>query len=188
MPKAKKKGGKPRASRSFAGFDFTGFWDDHEDSIEEYTSPPPTKTLIASVEKELGYKLPEAYIALMQLHNGGVPNRSCFPTKGRTSWADDHVALSGIFGIGRDKEYSLCGAMGSKFMMDEWGYPDLGVYFADCPSAGHDMIALDYRKVGPNGEPSVVHVDQERDYHVTPLAPNFEAFIRGLVSDEEFEE
>jgi hypothetical protein len=73
-------------------------------------------------------------------------------------------------------------------MLEEWGYPAIGVVFADCPSAGHDVIMFDYRKCGPRGEPSVVHVDQERDYKITPLAKTFEAFIRGLVDESDFEE
>ena len=51
--------------------------------------------------------------------------------------------------------------MNSQFWIDEWGHPPIGIYFADCPSAGHDMIALDYRDCGKSGEPCVVHVDQE---------------------------
>jgi hypothetical protein len=48
------------------------------------------------------------------------------------------------------------------------------------------MIALDYRACGPDGEPTVVHVDQEVDYIVTLLAPTFEDFIAGLVGEETF--
>ena len=67
--------------------------------------------------------------------------------------------------------------------MAEWGYPAIGVYFADCPSGGHDLLCLDYRSCGPGGEPAVVHVDQERGYKVTLVAPDFESFVRGLESD-----
>jgi hypothetical protein len=71
--------------------------------------------------------------------------------------------------------------------MEEWGYPDIGVYFADCPSAGHDMLCLDYRDCGRDGEPRVVHVDQESGYKVTHVADNFQAFVSGLEPDEAFE-
>jgi hypothetical protein len=33
--------------------------------------------------------------------------------------------------------------------VDEGEYPDIGIYFGNCPSGGHDMIALDYRTCGP---------------------------------------
>jgi len=96
------------------------------------------------------------------------------------------VAIAGIYGIGRTKACSLCGEQGNRFWLEEWGYPAIGVYFADCPSAGHDMICMDYRECGPDGEPRIVHVDQEWDYAITLLADNFEGFIRGLEGDENF--
>jgi hypothetical protein len=73
-------------------------------------------------------------------------------------------------------------------MIEEWGYPPIGIYFADCPSAGHDMICLDYRECGIEGEPQVVHVDQEFDYKITFVAPNFESFVRGLENKDAFED
>ena len=33
----------------------------------------------------------------------------------------------------------------------------------------------------------MVHIDQEDDYLITPLADTFEEFIRGLVSEDEFD-
>ena len=164
----------------FEGFDLTNFWDDSMYALKEYVSDPPSDELIASVEEELGYKLPAAYIWLMKQHNGGIPVNTCYPCDEPTCWSDDHVAITGIFGIGREKSCSLCGELGSQFMIDEWEYPAIGVAICDCPSAGHDMIFLDYRACGPQGEPAVVHVDQENDYKITHLADSFEEFVRGL--------
>lgn len=164
----------------FEGFDLTNFWDDNWYALKEYVSDPPSDELIASVEEELGYKLPAAYIWLMKQHNGGIPVNTCYPCDEPTCWADDHVAITGIFGIGREKSCSLCGELGSQFMIDEWEYPAIGVAICDCPSAGHDMIFLDYRVCGPQGEPAVVHVDQENDYKITHLTDSFEEFVRGL--------
>lgn len=172
----------------FDGFDFSDFWEDSDYAKKEYTCQKPSDELIASIEQELGYKLPESYIWLMKQHNGGLPTKTCFPTNSPTSWAEDHIAITGIFGISKDKSFSLCGELGSQFMIDEWEYPPIGVAICDCPSAGHDMIFLDYRECGSQGEPKVVHIDQEFDYHITPLADNFEEFIRGLIDESVIDE
>jgi hypothetical protein len=166
-------------------FDLTGFWDEHEYYAREYTDDPLTPQKIALVENTLRYKLPASYIEFMKLRNGGAPVRNCHRSSRETSWAADHVAMTGFLSIGASKMYSLCGALGSQFMIDEWGYPDLGIYFADCPSAGHDMLCLDYSS-RQNDEPRVVHVDQERDYAVTHIADSFHAFLRGLQPAEAF--
>ncbi|MGI4870611.1 MAG: SMI1/KNR4 family protein [Janthinobacterium lividum] len=171
----------------FKDVDLMNFWDDDEYALRTYVSAAPSPELIASLEAELGYKLPASYIGLMQERNGGVPRNTCFPTTEPTSCADDHVVISGILGIGRTKANSLGGEFGSQFMIEEWGYPDLGVYICDCPSAGHDMILLDYSACGPTGEPTVAHVGQEDDYQLTFLAKDFETFIRGLVSEDVYD-
>ena len=162
------------------------FWDDSEYALEQYVGEFPSDALVASVEEELGYRLPAAYVALMRTHNGGIPRNSCCPAPTRTTWAEDHVAVHGIMGIGRTLDYSLAGAVGSHFWTVEWEYPAIGVYFADCPSAGHDMIAFDYRTCGPDGEPQVVHVDQEWDYRITVLAPDFATFIQSLRPEQDY--
>ncbi|MFF0830247.1 SMI1/KNR4 family protein [Brevibacillus sp. NPDC003359] len=171
----------------FSNMSLVDFWDNSEYARKSYVSAPPTDELIASIEEELGYKLPSSYLALMKQQNGGIPKNTCSPTEDPTSWAEDHIAISGILGIGREKSYSLCGDLGSQFMIEDWGYPDIGVVICDCPSAGHDVVMLDYRACGRDGEPEVIHVDQENDYEITFLAENFEAFIRGLVSEEEYD-
>jgi hypothetical protein len=179
---------QPSASERdlLADMDPQEWWVDSASALREYVGLTPTDVLVASVEDELGRRLPPSYLAMMRRHNGGIPRLSCFPTVTPTTWAEDHVAVTGVFGIGRDLTYSLCGPSGSRFWIDEWGYPDLGVYFADCPSAGHDMLAMDYRDCGPEGEPRIVHVDQEWDYAVTVLAISFADFVRGLRAEEVF--
>jgi len=164
--------------------DLIDFWENSEYALEEYVNDFPTGELISSIEQELGYKLPNFYVKMMKIQNGGIPKKTRFSTRESTSWADDHVAITGIFGIGREKTYSLCGELGSQFMIDEWGYPNIGICICDCPSAGHDMIMLDYRKNGKKREPEVIHVDQELDYKITFLADNFETFIRGLYEED----
>jgi len=166
---------------------FENFWRNSDYALENYVSKSPSSDAIKSIEKTLGYKLPEFYIEMMKFQNGGLPNNTCFPTNSPTSWASDHVAITGIFGIGNDKMYSIGGELGSQFMIREWGYPDIGICICDCPSAGHDLIMLDYRKNGNQGEPEVVHVDQESDYRITLLAENFETFIKGLVHSDVYE-
>lgn len=162
------------------------FWEQSEYSRREYEAEPVTNDLVSAVEKKLGYKLPRSYIELMRTQNGGIPSRTCYRTNQRTSWAADHVAITGIYGISSSKPNTLCGQFSSQFWVDEWGYPPIGVYFADCPSAGHDMLCLDYSANGPDMEPRVVHVDQELDYRVTVLAETFEEFVLGLETEENF--
>jgi hypothetical protein len=143
-----------------------------------------TDELLRTVEAQLGHRLPQAYVALARRHNGGSLDRDACPAPSRTTWAEDHVGVHSLAAIGCTASFSLCGERGSAFWVAEWGYPDIGVYIADCPSAGHDMIALDYRLPG---EPIVVHVDQEWDYRITVLAPDFETFVTGLVNESDYD-
>jgi len=176
------------AKSAFAGFDFEGLWDDCEYSLKNYVEPAPSDELIASIEQELGgFRLPAAYVELARMHNGGLLKRTRYPMHERTGWAEDHIAITGLYAIGRTSNYSLCGKTGSKFWEEEWGYPPIGVCIADTPTAGHEMIVLDYRECGKQGEPRVVYVDQEDDYSITFVAPDFATFVRGLVHEEEYD-
>lgn len=176
-----------RTTGHFADHDLAGLWEDGEWS-DKYNEPTPTDQTIARVEAELGFRLPDSYIELMRMRNGGGLRRNCHPVAEPTGWAEDHVGVTGIYGIGSSAIYSLLGELGSAFMRDEWGYPGWGVGIADTPSAGHEQIMLDYRSCGPLGEPGVVYVDQEDEYAVVPVAKDFATFISGLVPEEEFDD
>ncbi|WP_326556571.1 SMI1/KNR4 family protein [Micromonospora sp. NBC_01796] len=173
--------------RSFPELDLDTFWDDSDYAMRAYVDGPPSDGLVASVEVELGFRLPALYVALMRLHNGGMPRNTCCPAPKRTTWADDHVAVSGIMGIGRQKDYSLAGSAGSRFWIDEWGYPAIGVYFADCPSAGHDMIASTTETADPAASRRWSMSTRKVDYRVTVLAPNFVSFVQALRPEEDYD-
>ena len=169
-------------------FNWTGFWNDVDYAFESYIGKPVTDEDIKAAEANLGYTLPAAYIELLKNHNGGVVKKNCFINDD-----DDCVYITGIYGIDRDKKYSLLGEMGNEFWISKVKYPPIGVVVADTISGGHDMIFLDYRDCGPSGEPKVVRVDQEGDYSITLLADNFGDFIKNLyisieeITDEEFQ-
>ena len=97
------------------------------------------------------------------------------------------ISINGFLGIGSDKPYTLLGSNGSRFWMEEWEYPNIGIVICDCPSGGHDLVFLDYRDCGPEGVPCVSYVDQEADYEITKIADTFEAFVDGLVIEKEKE-
>ena len=44
-----------------------------------YTGPPLTDEMIRSAESRLGYKLPESYLDVIRIKNGGSLKRSRFP-------------------------------------------------------------------------------------------------------------
>ena len=175
-------------SQVFENFDLSNVWEANSWADKDYKEAPFTPEILAKVEAELGYKLPQSFIALMAVQNGGMFRNSCFPTTQVNSWSDSHVAIEEVSGIGFEKEGSLCGEMGQKLWLEEWGYPPIGVYFAGTPNAGHTMLALDYRECGQDGEPKVVLVEQEWDYEIIELAPNFETFIRNLRHEDEFDD
>lgn len=177
-----KRNKEPQQSSLIESTDFEGFWNECEYSQEKYVGKTPTDVDIAEAEKALGYRLPESYKKLIKLHNGGLVQKNLSENPLQRDWTPSTIEVDGIYGIS-DQAYSLCGTMGSRFWIEEWGYPDIGVAICDCPSGGHDMIFLDYSDCGPEGEPCVVHIDQESDYEITYLADNFEDFVKGLYCD-----
>jgi len=172
-------------NRILNDFDLNNFWDE---SDYYSCSTKVTDTMIQETEKVLGYKLPISYIELIKTKNGGTPIDECFPTVEPTSWASNHIMISGIKGIGGEWGIAFS-QFNSQEAIEEWGYPDIGIVICECPSAGHDVVMLDYRKCGRSGEPQVVHVDVEVDVNptITFLAENFEEFIKGLVNQSVFD-
>jgi hypothetical protein len=163
------------------------FWDDPFDESDYFTGPTLTEEMIQATEAKLGYRLPQSYLRLLRIKNGGSLRRSCFPTQLSTTGEDAYLELSGIRGIGGD--WSIYNSR------DEVHYPEVGLVIGETPSAGHDTFMLDYSECGPQGEPRVIHVETETGDPpqvyvpiVSVLAPDFETFLQGLVDCSLYDE
>jgi hypothetical protein len=153
------------------------FWDSNY-----YNNPPLTDKMIEQAESELGVKLPDSFLDLLKIQNGGYTKGFAFPITEKTSWADNHVPLTELFGIVLEKKSnSGHNIMQTEYMVKEWGLPEKQVLLS---GDGHWWITLDYRQ---NENPSVRWIDLEcsEDIHI---ADSFEDFIIGLVSEDEFAE
>lgn len=160
------------------------FWDDIDDGR---AGPPLAPGAARAAESALGYRLPESYLRLLRARNGGTPRHRCFPAASLPAWANDHVRIACLLGIGT--EGGIDGRRGSEHLIRKWGYPDVGIVIAETPSAGYDAVMLDYSECGPRGEPRVIHVEvSAAGPAVTVLAPNFESFARGLVDCSRYAE
>ncbi|MCZ1265713.1 SMI1/KNR4 family protein [Paenibacillus tundrae] len=160
----------------------TSFWNDSPANVDQYVLSPPTEEQIEAVEDQLVFKLPTFYVNMMKLHNGGVPHYRYFPVSQAENDGMIQVEISNILGIGREKAHSLCGEAGSRVIIEQGGYPEIGVILCECPSDS-EVVMLDYRESGNAGEPEVVHVNKAEGYKITWLAPNVETFIQGLVNE-----
>jgi len=147
------------------------FWNPR---IRVEVQPPLTDEMVARAEQTLGVKLPDAYLTLLRIQNGGYTTNAlrAFPTSKPTSWAADHVPFDSMYGIGESDE----GILRSPYFLREWQMPNGLVLLT---GDGHWWIALDYRTSGPSGPPSVVWYDDEVGEDIQ-LAPDFATFVEGL--------
>lgn len=153
----------------------TEFWDSNY-----YDNPPLTDKMIQQAENELGVILPVSFLDLLKIQNGGYTKGYAFPMIKKTTWADNHVPLTELFGIVLDKKSdSAHNIMLSGYMTQEWGLPNKQVLLT---GDGHWWITLDYRQ---GDIPTVRWIDSEcgEDIHV---ANSFDDFYNGLVSEDEY--
>jgi hypothetical protein len=141
-------------------------------------NPPLTDAVIKDAEDLLGVILPLEYLDLLRIQNGGYTKGFVFPTEHQTTWAEDHVALDEVFGIGQKEIPSgIHNILNTLYMTKEWGLPPNQVLLA---GDGHWWITLDYRK---NRTPTVAWLDVEvgQDYQ---LAKSFHDFLDGLLPSD----
>ncbi len=162
--------------------------DDFDDRIVRIfrpgdAGPVLTDELVAEAERDLGVRLPTDLVTLLRVQNGGYVGGdfAACPTARPTSWAEDHVAVDEIAGIGSSGVLSL---LESPVLNAEWGQPaELLLLSGD----GHWWIALDYRECSDGAEPPVVFYenDSEGNSDELRLASSFREFICRLRPEPE---
>ncbi|WP_320163477.1 SMI1/KNR4 family protein [uncultured Trichococcus sp.] len=118
--------------------------------------------------------LPRAYLDLLAEQNGGYLLCSRIPTKEPTSDGIDYAAVHEILGLHDDPQNSL---YAHQEIARSAGLPDYFVLFS---INGSQLLAFDYSKLSPSGEPSIRHIDIETDNWQT-VAADFAEFLRILV-------
>jgi hypothetical protein len=145
-------------------------------SSQTGTASPQSLTpeMVRAAEESLGVKLPESYIQFLHVQNGGA-----LDTPEIVAMDSAEFDIREMPGIGTPN--GIDSETGSKYMVEEWGYPTPTVWLA---GDGHTAILLDYREVGPGGEPPVVYVDTEAEpMRIVRLAPNFLSFLVRMVDE-----
>lgn len=135
-----------------------------------------TDDMIKNAENKLGVKLPNSYIELCRIQNGGYITYDAFPTSVPTGWADDHISFDHIRGIEED------GILSNDYYIEEWELPkDILLICGD----GHTWTAMDYRQT--KEEPPIIYIDLEwgEEIFILELAPNFKTFLGGLFNYED---
>ena len=151
---------------------------DSEYYVEEPLTPDSTEVAL----DRLGYRLPDELLALLSKQNGGTLRNQCLPVDFPNSWAQDHISIKGLLGLGNKR--GMDSDFGSSYLIREWGYPAIGVVFAATPSGGHDAVMLDFEDETGSCEPRVVYVDEDRIPRL--VAASFSEFLANLLPCSSF--
>lgn len=141
----------------------------------DVVQPILTHAAVRAAEVQLGVKLPEAYLKLLEKQNGGYL-RATFPaTYSRM-----------LRGIGPSAHSITCEE--ARFrpknqVAGSWA-PKQAESLIPFDGDGDWEMCFDYRRHGPNAEPEVTLVDVECEEE-EPLAASFNAFLLGLVDSLE---
>ena len=149
----------------------------------EGTFAPLTRADVERAEAELGVRLPRAYVELLEVQNGGYVAHEfdAFPTETPTSWAEDHVWLRTLAGIGPSGHFAS--VTYAPRTAAEWRMP---AGLVPLSGEGHFWIALDHRDRAPDAEPAVTWFDNEIGEDLA-LAPDFLTFVEALAPMEDFD-
>jgi hypothetical protein len=142
-------------------------------ALLDAVQPKLTEQAVSEAEAQLGVKLPESYLVLLRRQNGGYL---------RATWPASYSRM--LRGIGPN-------VPSITLDQDAWRPRNLGQaswvprkaeLLIPFDGDEHWSMCFDYRKRGPQGEPSITFVDSEGQEE-EPVAQSFAAFLAGLVDE-----
>jgi hypothetical protein len=143
----------------------------------DYVQPVLTEEAVAEAEHQVGVRLPQAYLQMLGVQNGGYV---------RATWPDSpHRCVNGI-GPGFPNITREPWWRRDDVEDDDMWVPTDPELLVSFDGEGHWDLCLDYRACGPAGEPAVTYVDNELEED-TRLTDSFMNFLDGLVDEVERE-
>ena len=159
---------------------------DHFWKYPNHYNPKLSNELLNKFEEKFSYKLPRKYQELLQISNGGIPEKDNIKTNISTSWAKDYIAILDIKGIETKKNGDINLDASNYWSTQVLGYQKTKLLLiCDCLSLGNDVVMLDYRNCDSvDDEPCIVHMDS---LYKTPIkiANDFDDFLNRLYHDYE---
>ena len=134
-----------------------------------YVQPPLTEEIVASAEKEIGYKLPTAYLNLLKTQNGGYI-RFVLP----------EMVHRSIAGIG--PHYRSLTRFDLDDCQEQVSYPLQGLVPFD--GDGHWFLCLDYRRDPDTPAVTYADIELDRESRVADTFADYLALLQLDIGDE----
>ena len=145
--------------------------------LAEYHSVPGiTEGHLARFREQRGLRLPDEYVELLKLQNGGLLRN--------TLWIAENDCrsenrMTSIAGIGPDQCDGCLDILDRVRPIEDKQGDDVSALFVLLYYSPYKFTALDYRDCGPEGEPSVVKIDVlEPPAYFTTIASSFRRVLQ----------
>lgn len=132
---------------------------------------------IQLAEAYFGVKLPDDYIKLLKIQNGGTLICNALPIALNRWGGDDYLEIDNLRGINKDK-----GIMETDYFKQEWGISKSNIILIS--GDGQSWIALDYNL---GADPKVIYIETDTE-RITQIYDTFQEFINHLYIHEHDEE
>jgi len=130
-----------------------------------YKLHPLTKEMITYTEELFDVVLPDEYIGILSIQNGGYLLNNTYSTNSSIQVQIDH-----LLGIGR-----YIGIWDTPYFQEEWNLPKGLILIG---GDGHEWIALDYRY--SRTCPPIVYINSEEE-SITTIAASFKELLTCLM-------